>query len=207
MQAAHRGIGTLGIVTQVTLKLKPLPEERGVVVVRCQPADLAVLLDRVHESKTRPVCVDVCSQSSERKLLVGFEDNREAVAWQIATIQSELGVSRMTVHSGGDAEREWPTAVNPANRLAFKANLLSSALPRFLERLSDFPEIGWQAHAGNGIVIGHTDADWPLEQAVKTITVLRETAIAAQGNLIVTRCPPEWKKQLNIWAHRVATWR
>src|SRR5262249_54058090 len=29
-------LGTLGIITQVTLKLRPLPEERAVVVVRCE---------------------------------------------------------------------------------------------------------------------------------------------------------------------------
>src|SRR5207237_6081749 len=103
------------------------------------------------------------------------------------------------IHTGDAARRKWPAVAGPAPQLSFKANLLPSALPGFLVRLAEFPEIVWQACAGSGIVIGHSDADWPLEQADKTLTALRKTAIAAQGNLVVTRCPPTWKRELKIW--------
>ena len=48
-------------------------------------------------------------------------------------------------------------------------------------------------------MIGHTDPDWSLLQAKKTLSALRKTATAAQGNLIVTRCPPAWKRELKVW--------
>src|SRR5207248_587611 len=41
-------LGTLGIIVQVTLKLRPLPEESALLVLRCEPGGLADLLDRLH---------------------------------------------------------------------------------------------------------------------------------------------------------------
>ena len=32
--------------------------------------------------------------------------------------------------------------------------------------------------------------DWPIDRVDKTLSALRETAVVAKGNLIVTRCPP-----------------
>src|SRR5205807_9828714 len=41
-------LGTLGIITQVTLKLKPVPEDQGAVAVGCEAAALEKLLDQIH---------------------------------------------------------------------------------------------------------------------------------------------------------------
>jgi glycolate oxidase FAD binding subunit len=195
-------LGTLGIVTQVTLKLKPTPEERAVMIFSFHHGfdEVTDLLDRVHRSQTRPAVVDVISnRPSERRLVIGYEDNSEAVAWQIASIQKELGASHFELHTGDQAEFNWPFVTDPQAKLAFQANLLPSALPTFFDRLLEFPQLIWQAHAGNGIIIGRSHTDLPLDTAVNAMTALREIAVAAQGNLIVTRCPPAWKRELKIW--------
>lgn len=196
-------LGTLGIVTQVTLKLKPVPEDQGLVVVDCTSHDLPGLLDRVHGSRTRPACVEVISRSPAcpdgSMIVVGFEDNNEAVAWQIKTIQTELGASQPAVHTGGAARREWPGVADSAARMSFRANMLPSALPAFFIRLSEFSDLVWQAHAGNGIVIASTKADWSVEKAGQVLNALRSAAVAAHGNLVVTRCPPAWKRELKVW--------
>src|SRR5262245_14751266 len=54
-----------------------------------------------------------------------------------------------------------------------------------------------QAHAGNGIVLGHVD-DLTLDQARTMLTTLLDAA-GPEGNAIVTRCPTEWKRELPIW--------
>src|SRR5438270_5640914 len=48
-------LGTLGIITQVTLKLKPRPEEEALVFLGCTSDRLGPLLDQLHRSPTRPV--------------------------------------------------------------------------------------------------------------------------------------------------------
>src|SRR5436190_358976 len=45
-------LGTLGTISQVTLKLRPLPEESALLTFRCGPAALDGLLDRLHASRT-----------------------------------------------------------------------------------------------------------------------------------------------------------
>src|SRR6266852_7439154 len=53
-------LGTLGVISQVTLKLKPLPEHQTLIGVRCEE-NLATLLNRLHETRTRPVALTVVS--------------------------------------------------------------------------------------------------------------------------------------------------
>src|SRR5262249_52731043 len=86
----HTGaFGTLGIITQVTLKVRPLPESRALVAVGCPDTALRHLLDTLHASRTRPICVDAINRAALGPLrqagahlpdldwfaVVGFEDN------------------------------------------------------------------------------------------------------------------------------------
>ncbi len=55
-------LGTLGIITQVTLKLRPLPEEQALISLGGAADALDGLLDRLHATRTRPVCVDLLNR-------------------------------------------------------------------------------------------------------------------------------------------------
>ncbi len=57
-------LGTLAIISQVTLKLRPRAEERALVSLPCPDADLAILLDKLHASRTRPVCLDLLNRQA-----------------------------------------------------------------------------------------------------------------------------------------------
>ena len=198
-------LGTLGIVTQVTLKVLPTPEDRAQGVFLLGDDEIPRFLQRVHDSKTRPVCVELLSGErggnvdTAHMLVVGFEGNREAVAWQTETIQAELAQSSVEINRGDRTVWDSSTVTNQLIKLSFKANLLSSALPEFLSHLLKFPELSWQVHAGNGIVKVDSTADWSLARAAGMLSKLREAAVIAQGNLIITRCPPAWKRELPVW--------
>jgi len=198
-------LGTLGIVTQVTLKVLPTPEDRAQGVFLLGDDEIPRFLQRVHDSKTRPVCVELLSGErggnvdTAHMLVVGFEGNREAVAWQTETIQAELAQSSVEINRGDRTVWDSSTVTNQLIKLSFKSNLLSSALPEFLSHLLRFPELSWQVHAGNGIVRVDTTADWSLARAAGMLSKLREAAVTAQGNLIITRCPPAWKRELPVW--------
>ena len=198
-------LGTLGIVTQVTLKVLPTPEDRAQGVLLLGDDEIPRFLQRVHDSKTRPVCVELLSGErggnvdTAHMLVVGFEGNREAVAWQTETIQAELAQSSVEINRGDRTVWDSSTVTNQLIKLSFKSNLLSSALPEFLSHLLRFPELSWQVHAGNGIVRVDTTADWSLARAAGMLSKLREAAVTAQGNLIITRCPPAWKRELPVW--------
>src|SRR5262249_11501892 len=87
-------LGRLGIITQVTLKLTPWPEEQALLAVGCRTEAVGPLLDHLHGSRTRPVCLDLLNQAAARALnrhantslpetpwvvVVGFEENRQAL--------------------------------------------------------------------------------------------------------------------------------
>jgi len=55
-----------------------------------------------------------------------------------------------------------------------------------------------QAHAGNGIVVGHVATE-SKERAAELVQSLRSLATPFQGSVVVLDCPPEWKKAVNVW--------
>lgn len=216
-------LGTLGIITQVTLKLKPLPGLSTLMLLPCPSDKLGPLLDQLHASQTRPACLSVCSPGTPAVLpgwpksiappadywsvLVGYEDNPETVAWQVAQLQREvtpLGIGWEGPWTNGAAEPLWTVLANLplalSSPLTFKANLLPQATAAFCQQAAQRPEVRCLlAHAGNGIVVGHAAGDLTLERAQAMLQSLQASAVAARGNLVLLRCPPAWKKTLPVW--------
>jgi glycolate oxidase FAD binding subunit len=244
-------LGTLGVITQLTLKVRPLPEASTLVGLACPEAQLAPVLDRLHASRTRPACIEALSPAAAAEallavdrpevppgwlLLVGFEDNREAVAWQVDQLRrelSELPVCWVGVWADAAADPLWAWLANfpltdlgrageapaaPAGgsagaspalagsgRLSFKANLLPSAVADYC-RAAELLAPSLQAHAGSGIVVGHFPREVTLDQAQAHVETLRTAAGAARGNLVLTRCPAEWKSTLGVWGQPRGDW-
>jgi glycolate oxidase FAD binding subunit len=215
-------LGTLGVLTQVTLKVRPLPEERAIVLLDCECHQLPALLDALSASRTQPVCLDVLNRSASRRLagallprtadapwllVVGFEGNRDAVGWQLQQLIRELpdaGARRLDAQVGAAAERVLRALVElasvPDARLAFKINLLPSATAAFCHAALDMSGEGLlQAHAGNGIVLGHVLDALTLDEARTMLQKLGDLAAAGQGNAVVLRCPTDWKRSLPTW--------
>ncbi len=215
-------LGTLGVISQVTLKLKPRPEENALVTVGSTTDGLEALLDVLHRSRTRPVCVEVLNAATVRQVnatagrvlpdaaewvaAVGFEDNREAVSWQVRQLIKELPQPEAGVNVLADcaARPLWAAltefAAWPEARLTFKANLLPGATAAFCRQADALPEgLALKVHAGSGIVVGHAAGDLTPERAAAILKALLQTAAAARGNVVVTRCPPAWKAALPIW--------
>lgn len=200
-------LGTLGIISQVTIRVRPMPERQAILAVACPAGALGGLLDRLHTSATRPTCMDVASHTSSEprfEVLVGFEDNATAVDWQVEKLQQELASEfRGALHSAEEARREFhrltEATLDSSASLSFKANLLPSGVAGFLLAARASEGMTLQAHAGNGIVIGHVSGDLTLDRARTILTKLQDLAAASQGHLVVLRCPPEWKRELPVW--------
>ena len=79
-------------------------------------------------------------------VVVGFEDNREAVSWQVQQLIKEMAAgpgTAVTVLADKAAEPLWSALVEfaawPGARLTFKANLLPSAVAAFCRRQRTCP--------------------------------------------------------------------
>jgi glycolate oxidase FAD binding subunit len=82
--------------------------------------------------------------------------------------------------------------------LSIKANLVPYRVAEFVAELVPLGFLV-QAHAQNGIVIGHATSALTAERARTMLKELQGLAAGVDGNLVVLRCPPEWKATLPIW--------
>jgi glycolate oxidase FAD binding subunit len=215
-------LGTLGIISEVTLKLRPQPEEQALLAVPCDTDAVGPLLDGLHASETRPMCVELLNGAAVRALnarpgsrgrlrdapwvvVIGFEENRQAVAWQVRRAVGELsGRGGLDAWAGRSGAWLWDGLVElgsrPTAALTFKANLLPHATAEFCRRAADLTEAPLlQAHAGSGIVVGHVEGPLTMERARAMLKACLDWAEAAQGNVILLRCPPVWKAALPVW--------
>lgn len=215
-------LGTLAVITQLTLKLRPHPEQSALLWAPFdQWNDVEAALTRLTTSAARPVAVEVLdprgavSIAAEARvgltanapvLCLGVEGAARELQWQIDTLKAELAASQpreIAVVEGDDAERLWygltEFQVPSEEPLTFKANLLPSRVVEFAakaERLG----VAVQAHAGSGIVIGHLPNNVTAVEAARScLAPLQAAANAARGNLIVWNCAPNWLRELSPW--------
>jgi glycolate dehydrogenase FAD-binding subunit len=216
-------MGTLGVIAQVTLKVRPRPEACAIVWATFgRIADVGAALDRLNTSGTRPMAVELLNHSATESiggplglpldafvLAVGFEDNIPSVAWQIERLQKELDQPESAVLEGEAAGPLWSALTEfqsmECGLVTIVANLRPSTVARYLGGLD--PAL-WsaQAHAGNGIVRAHWLGGPELNPIAIEVARLRAIAVDDGGNLILSRCPAEWKARLQVWGEPRPDW-
>jgi glycolate oxidase FAD binding subunit len=193
-------LGTLGVVTQLTLKVKPKPEASAAVVFGCDSAALGGVLDVLAASKTRPVAVEVLNRGAWRAanltpafvtdwiLAVGFEEKAAAVRWQVSTLLDELkpALVREVTELPGTTILDALAALQlrSESRLIGKRSVLPSKLA---ETVTEPTSALVHAHALNGVIWIHAEDSLP------------EGAVSR-------RCPVERKKALPVWGTPPSGW-
>lgn len=214
-------LGTLGIVSQVTLKLRPLPEAQAILTAGCQAPQLSSLLDLLHKSRTRPVALDLLNAVAVTAVrdeagvrmpeapwvvAIGFEDCEGSVTWQVQELIKELasaGARGVEARAGAASQPLWQAltelTLRPSATLSFKANMVPSAVASFCQAATTLPGILLHVHAGSGIVRGHVQTALTADQFAEMLKPLQDAAAQAHGNLILTQCPPDSKRLLPVW--------
>lgn len=221
--------GTLAIMTQVTLKLRPQPETSALLWLTFDTfGEIENALERLLVSEARPVAVEVLNTSAaglmasqsrlelphdSPVLLLGVEGSPREVDWQMEKLRRELvpyGMQSFEKVSHAQTAGLWHSLTefqtSADEPLTFQANLLPSKCMEFAERATR-SGIAVQVHASNGIVIGQCPEEVAtVEQAGKLIADLRRTAREDRGNLTVLHCDPEWRSSLPMWGAPEPAW-
>lgn len=200
--------GTLGIITQVTLKVKPIPEKFALVTGFVNSGDLCAFTELLHQSRLRPTVFVINPQQdpggvSPRSTLavnIAFEDSAAAVDWQIEHLRemSQQLLSEIGIISGVDANREIKERSNFAlagESVSLQATVPTSRCAEFATQAQSFVT-SLQAQPAVGIVTGHLPANLSIEDATKIINQLRALAHTLAGNLTLPRCPNQWRTAL-----------
>jgi len=219
----HTGaLGTLGIISQVTLKVRPNPEASAFLLLTLNLANVESVLDRIHNTKTRPVAVELLNKTalqhplfkhlavtSDYGVFIGFEHSTEAVKWQTETLANELAdvpnskleiISAPSDFALWQALGEFQAARISGCPLTFKANIPSAKVASWCALATDtIPGVSIQAHAGSGIVFGHIPEGVSRQVAFTSIDMLLQKAVRYQGNLVLPYCLPEWKADFPVW--------
>jgi glycolate oxidase FAD binding subunit len=215
-------LGTLGVITQMTLKVRPVPESSAVVWLPLETLDASgEALDTLNRCDARPIALELLSGRAVEHLegvppsraawvlAVGIEDTAASVRWQVDRLMVELGRSDLRVFQEAEAVPVWSGLIEFQAAEVGPISCTASLPPsRVVPYLGQVDVAAWlvQAHAGSGIVRLHGTGDWTLERAAGEVERLRRLAIEAGGSLVVARCPAEWKATIPVWGPRRADW-
>lgn len=215
--------GTLGILVEVTLKLRPLPDDERLVAVRFERLkDAGAAARAVMASDLIPCALDLLDAEASRALglgvasagatlVVGFDGLGELVAWQC----EDLG--RLTVPLGGHAVQMLPTTawarLGRAARDAFATPAAVTRLAVLPVQVAEVMEHGaaaarargfgsaWSAHAGVGVVTAalHSAREQEIDAIAAVLGEWRSVARSGGGHASVEWAPLGVKTRLSVW--------
>ncbi len=211
--------GTLAVITQLTLKLKPIAEQSQFLWISysCWD-DVEKGLQRILKTKTTPVVVDVMNKQSaftiaaearidvmtkQPVLVLGIEGTTKEVHWQIEQLQREfssINHSELTILPPEESERLLNAmtdfSIYADAPLTFYASLPPSKVVEFAQ-LCEEDKIAVMSHAGNGIVRGvFPDSIIIPTQAERILSSLRNFVLQSGGTFTILECENDWKEKL-----------
>jgi glycolate oxidase FAD binding subunit len=215
-------LGTLAIISQVTLKVKPIPNETAFVCAKPSDFEQAEsLLAALVDSRTTPAAIELVAGprwqaepalvgAAERpacELLVGLEGTAQEVGWMVEQLGREwhdLGIRDSVIHRQDEAGQLWSRltefSAEGESPLVVKLNVRPSAVTSMMKLLLDIdPAASLQAHAGNGIVIGRFSEFSTSDAAKVLIGRLQPAAVAAGGNVVVWSCSASELTRQAVW--------
>jgi glycolate oxidase FAD binding subunit len=209
-------MGTLGILAELTLKVRPLPETSVLAWIRFKSLlDASRALDRLTTSGTRPVALELMNEPGAARvgqslglpvdawvLAIAYEGNAASVEWQVDRLMLELGRTDLVFAREDEAARLNAELVeSQAGRDSVVSFLVNLRPSRALEWLGLLDQGRWslQAHAGDGIIRAHLRPGEGMDELGSEVDRLRADAVRLGGNLTLPRCPTAWKGRLRVW--------
>jgi glycolate dehydrogenase FAD-binding subunit len=212
--------GTLGVITQLTLKVRPTPESTMIIASAYKNLDdLGSALDALNTSATRPVAIELLNREAAKvagfwsdtqwTLILGFEGSSEAVAWQSQSISTELG--KLPIWSAQEqvAQHAWRRLVHlqhfEESKLTLRVTMPPSRVADFLaqDELADWTI---HTHAGDGIAWIHAPSMLEKTHAINSWKTMREKVHRWGGSVVAARCPTDWKSRLGVWGFSREDW-
>ncbi|MHB8897617.1 MAG: FAD-binding oxidoreductase [Thermoguttaceae bacterium] len=217
-------LGTLGVITQATFMVRPVPETSALVSVPLSDLEKGEsLLDALAGSSLEPTAIELVaggrlpaalSTDAPAGLWIGLEGGGPEVRWMLDALTelcARQGLAAAVCDDAQSVESAWraltehgsivPTE-EPESTLSVEATVLPSrciALVLQLARLH--PAISLHAHAGSGVVVARLACE--AEGAGQAAAEFRREASRLGGRAVVTAWPAGSRlDRLAVWGPR-----
>jgi glycolate oxidase FAD binding subunit len=222
-------LGTLGVITQVALKLKPIPECMAIVVSNCEDfAAVEKILGRLVNLSETPTAIDLLigkswgdealtgGAANAATLAVRVEGTAAEVDWMAEHVQYEfwqggaIGAQRLSLES---ADTLWSRQVEFSDRGATEKHdaapvVLKISVPpsALLVTINDLrahdPACTIQAHAASGVLVARFAKFSAADVSSVLVGKLRPAAIQRGGSLVVVSSTLEGITPHILWGGR-----
>lgn len=185
-------LGALGFLTEITFRVRPVPETTRTVSWALRDTALAARAAlAVHHSGIRPaVCANV-TEPEQSELVVSFEGSEKRTAWQIEEVSSflrKLGVDEPLQELGPDAITAVHNkiAIDAArSSIAIRVSVLPADLPQLVSSISKLPINSLVSDASAGTLSAAFSAASISDQSVLRQTI--EAALPQESYCIWTK--------------------
>jgi glycolate oxidase FAD binding subunit len=187
--------GTLGVITQVTLMVRPLSEASAFVASPKTNLDTAEkLLAGLVRSATRPVAIELIANFDNAQLYVGFEGTTAEVNWMGEQLRREwatAGVDAPIVISDASVETLWRSFADSTADVEIR--VLPGAVVGLVGKLlKNAPPCAIHARAGDGIVrltLWNGSGDGQSFSETHPLQRIRALAARFDGTTVVLKHP------------------
>ena len=216
--------GTLGVITEISLKLQPLPEiERNILLTFADIGEAVNGASEISGSQLLPTFLNLFVNGApltdrlEPCLLIGLDGHPETVEWQVDSVKAvaqQNGAIGVGVYEGQRQQElrasmcAFPEDGSAIPIVICRANLRMTDVGDFLNTVLEMNDsASWRVRAmglmGNGVVYlafsDFPDDEVPVQEVADAIANLRDAAAYVGGNLIVESAPTTLKHQIDVW--------
>ena len=200
--------GTLGVITELTFKLRPLPALDATAVLQGPLVALFSIASEINSALIGPVAMEILSSefadqansTQDCALLVRFAGSEKAVTHQLELTRKFAAQQHQVQTTSKDSEVAWRTVANPASdssRVVSRVIVTSSKVVDFVKCLE--ASESWQASPGTGVIRIFNSAEDDLVALAQRLHILRTHAGRLGGSLVIENAPLELKRKVDCW--------
>lgn len=206
--------GTLGILTELTFRVYPIPQASATVVLVGDPEKIATATNTLLASALTPTAVDLLSTKLVNQLgftqgmglMVRFQSVTESVKEQssrLLSVGEKLGLKGTIYNDDNEqlwqslSEQIWNAPQKPVITCKIGVSPIAavSALTQ-LEHITSAQGMGL-IHGGSGLGLLQLDAT----VTAQTIMEMRQYCESKNGFLTILEAPATIKEQLDVWGY------
>lgn len=211
--------GTLGLITELTFKLRPLPAESRTVVASGSLVSLIAAGRRVY-SQHSPVALELISRrlgkdlqiTSEGQcaLMMRFVGSSRSVIAQTAQALKLLRDDGNRCETIDEDNQQWSrlsaVPLQSAGDLKWRVTVRPTDLAGFLGLMAELendeashPELRWHAGLGDGRLRAIARTPVYHREAVRALEQMRKKTEALGGSLVIESASDEIRNEFDVW--------